>query len=139
MATIDFPSELNKAQQTAFTRSFVEGFISSQPASGPAFHIVETEDKPAVFNVEFVFSLSESVQFKLWLEQSGDVLYGELFNIVVYGEGQALNQEARFSQEGTPQLTSVGAGFKVYRATIECPNYIEDGIGNEDTLLVGFW
>lgn len=138
MAAYIFPESLNKIQQSSFSRVFIEGFTSSAPASGPSFHIVESEDKPAIFNVQFVFTKNESSEFIEWIKQNRGVAFGELFDMVIYTEGDAQVQEVRFSQGGYPQLSSVSAGFNAYRATLEAPNFIESDIGDEDAILLEF-
>lgn len=135
MTDIDFPEYLNKVQQSSFSRTRSEGFVTSDPASGPAFYVIETEDLPTVYNVEFIFSPDESLTFSAWQRKYKDVLFGALFNMRVYGEGEDKLQEVRFTQGGTPQLVGVQSLQNVYRAQIECRKVIEDGEGSEDLIL----
>ena len=132
---IVFPEYLNKPLQNGFSRTRAEGFITSDPASGPAFYVIETEDLPTVYNLNFSFSPGESLAFKAWLRKYKEVLFGAEFNMIVYGEGKDLPQVVRFTQGGTPQLTGVNALQNLYTAQIECRNVIEDGEGSEDLIL----
>lgn len=135
MADIDFPEYLNKVQQSSFRRTKAEGFSLSDPASGPAFYVIETEDLPTVYNVEFIFDPNESMIFAAWQRKYRAVLFGALFNMRVYGEGESRVQEVRFTQGGTPQLIGVQSLQNIYRAQIECRKVIEDGEGDEDLIL----
>lgn len=135
MADIDFPEYLNKVQQSSFSRTRSEGFVTSDPASGPAFYVIETEDLPTVYNVEFIFQPDEAMAFAAWQRKYKDVLFGALFNMRVYGEGEDKLQEVRFTQGGTPQLIGVQSINNIYRAQIECRKVIEDGEGDEDLIL----
>lgn len=135
MADIDFPEYLNKVQQSSFSRTRSEGFVASDPASGSAFYVIETEDLPTVYNVEFIFQPDESMAFAAWQRKYKDVLFGELFNMRVYGEGEDKLQEVRFTEGGTPQLVGVQSINNIYRAQIECRKVIEDGEGGEDLIL----
>lgn len=135
MADIDFPEYLNKVQQSSFSRTRSEGFVTSDPASGPAFYVIETEDLPTIYNVEFIFDPNDSFYFTTWLRKYKDVLFGAQFNMRVYGEGEDKIQEVRFTQGGTPQLVGVQSLQNVYRAQIECRKVIEDGEGDEDLIL----
>lgn len=135
MAVIDFPEYLNKVQQSSFSRTRSEGFVTSDPASGPAFYVIETEDLPTVYNVEFIFQPDEAMAFAAWQRKYKDVLFGALFNMRVYGEGEDKLQEVRFTQGGTPQLTGVQSINNIYRAQIECRKVVEDGEGGEDLII----
>ena len=135
MADIDFPEYLNKVQQSSFSRTRAEGFATSEPASGPSFYVIETEDLPTVYNVEFIFCPDNSMAFSAWMRKYKEVLFGATFNMRIYGEGEDKVQEVRFTQGGTPQLVGVQSLQNVYRAQIECRKVIEDGEGDEDLIL----
>ena len=132
---IDFPEYLNKPQQSGFSRVRAEGFSTSDPASGTAFYVIETEDLPTIYNLNFIFSPDESMAFKAWMRKYKEVLFGAEFNMVIYGEGEDLTQVVRFTQGGAPQLVGVQSLQNVYRAQIECRKVIEDGEGDEDLIL----
>lgn len=135
MADIDFPAYLNEPQQNGFTRQRAEGFSTSNPASGSAFYVIETEDLPVIYNVTFKFSPEKSMAFAAWQRLYKEVLFGAQFNISVYGEGEDKIQEARFTQGGTPQLTGVSGLTNTYTAQIEVRKLIEDGEGGEELIL----
>lgn len=135
MADIDFPTYLNKPQQGSFSRETAEGFSLSQPASGPAYYRVDTDDLPNVYNVTFRFSRDESLAFESWLDLYRDVRFGALFNMSVYAPGEDLIQECRFTQGGTPQLTSVQSLDNVYNAQIEVRKLVKDWTGSEELIL----
>lgn len=134
MADIDFPEYLNKVQQSSFSRTRSEGFVTSDPASGPAFYVIETEDLPRTFNVSFLFQPNEARAFQAWLRLNKDVLFGAEFNMMVYNENGYAMQEVRFTQGGTPQLQSVNALTHSYTAQIEVRNEIVDT--TFDSLIV---
>lgn len=135
MADIDFPEYLNKPQQSTFRRVVDEGFATSDPASGPAFYVIETEDLPRTFNVSFDFQPNEARAFQAWLRLNKDVLFGAEFNMMVYNENGYATQEVRFTEGGTPQLQGVNALTHSYTAQIEVRNEIIDT--SSDDLLVG--
>lgn len=119
MATITFPQQLNNQLQSGFSRSTSEGFTTSDPVSGPAFYVIETEDLVKTYNISFLFSKSEAQQFSQWLELNNSVLFGDLFNMEMYNEDGFSMKEVRFTQGGTPQLSSVIALNYQYSAQVE--------------------
>ena len=135
MADIDFPSYLNKPQQNTFRRVTAEGFSLSQPASGPAFYRIDTDDLPNTYNLSLILSPDESVALEAWLDLYKDVRLGKLFNISVYAPGEDKIQEARFTEGGTPQLTSVQSTYNLYTCQIEVRKLVKDWAGHEELIL----
>lgn len=135
MATVNFPEYLNTPEQSGFSRVRSEGFVTSDPASGPAFYVIETEDLPVFFDVSFQFEPSRAQAFEAWMRINNDVLFGEQFNMQVYNPNGYAMQEVRFVEGGTPQLTGVNADTHFYSARIEVRKEIIDT--SNDELLVG--
>lgn len=130
-----FPEYLNKPLQSGFSRVNAEGFTTSDPASGPAFYVIETEDLPSRYNISFNYSQKEAQAFQAWLRLNKDVLFGAQFNMMVYNENGYATQEVRFTEGGTPQLQGVNALTHTYAAQIEVRRETIDT--SNDELLVG--
>ena len=144
---IEFPEYLNKPLQSGFSRGVSEVFSTSDPASGPAFYVIETEDLPAVYNISFNYSPQEAQAFQAWLRLNKDVLFGATFLMNVYNEQGYAQQVVRFTQGGTPQLQGVNALQHSYSAQIEVRKVEQDTqydelvvslpeLGNADLLQV---
>lgn len=121
-----FPEYLNKPLQSGFSRVNAEGFATSDPASGPAFYVIETEDLPSRYNISFTFTKQEAESFQAWLRLNREVLFGDVFTMNVYNEQGYAPQEVRFVEGGTPQLTSVTALNHNYSAQIEVRKVVQD-------------
>lgn len=119
MASINFPSGLNKPLQNSFSRIVDEGFSLNDISSGQPFNVVESDDLTTTYNIEFIFSQYESRVFAAWLRKYSETLNGEYFNISVYTENGFKSKVVRFIEGGTPQLTQVQSTYNIYRATIE--------------------
>jgi hypothetical protein len=116
---LTFPSFLRGPIQASYSREETSRFGISQPASGPYFNQILSDDAPSYFNLSFVFKRSDAMAFAAWLRLNNrEILTGAQFEIDLSIEDGVTTQIASFVPDGIPQYTGEVAQFITYSARI---------------------
>lgn len=131
-----FPSFLRGPIQASYSREETPRFAISQPASGPYFAQILTDDAPTYFNVQFIFKRQYAQAFRAWLRQNEfEILTGSQFEIDLSIEDGVVTQTASFTPDGIPQYTGETAQVVAYSGRIMVRQLYEPSLGSEELLL----
>ena len=119
MADYTFPDYI-VIKEDGFSREEGSRFATSQPAAGPYFAQLITDDVPMYFNLDLLAKThADALNFRQWLTQNNyDILSGAQFNIRLWTEYGYTTQVASFMPEATPQLTKTIRNLFFYSARI---------------------
>lgn len=131
-----FPTFLRGPLTASLSSVQEAGFIASQPAAGPYFRQIITDDNPVYFNLRFAFEGQKNWAFDAWLRQNNnDIRHGAQFEINIPIEDGLVTQTASFTPDGIPQRTSYEANIIFYQARIMVPRLNIPSAGFEDLIL----
>lgn len=119
MAAYDFPA-VASILESGYAREEGARFTASAPAAGPYYTQIISDDVAAFHPLTIVIkSVADATAFREWLNADNcAVLTGALFNIDLWSELGLLSQEAAFTPDGIPQLTSTVRNIFYYSARI---------------------
>lgn len=117
MAAIPYPDVLPKPHVDSYQLQTMTGFMQSSTAAKLRNQRV-TFDTPSVIDVEFRMGGGRKRLFFQWLHDKLDSCKRP-FTLPLTVDGGVVVQTCRFTEGGTPQLSSVHAGVYTYRAQIE--------------------
>jgi hypothetical protein len=119
MAAYDFPA-VASILESDYSRQEGSRFTSSAPAAGPYYTQIISDDVPTFYPLTIVLkSVADAEAFRDWLNADDyAVLTGALFNVDLWSEFGLLSQEAAFTPDGIPQLTSTVRNIYYYSARI---------------------
>lgn len=133
---LSFPSFLRGPLQAGYSRSQGASFITSQPAAGPYFAQIETEDVPAFFSVSFIFNRVHAQAFAAWLRlNNNEIKNGAQFEIALSIEDGVVTQVASFTRDGVPQYSGENAKTVTYTAEIMVRKLLYPSEGCESLVL----
>lgn len=132
-----FPPVLNTPLQASYSREETITFAASQPASGPYYVQILTDDAPAYFQCEWVFTADAALAFRSFLRQdNGAVFNGAEFDLELPIEGGNAMQTAVFTPDGVPQLIGKERDLLRFSGRIMVRKLNEIGEGSE-ALIIG--
>lgn len=111
-----FPSVLNdQITQQGYNREDGARFMVSEPASGPHYAQLLTDDVPSRFKLQMVLNAHHSRFFRAWQSNNNfAVLHGEQFLINLRTEDGMLQQVASFLPNGIPQVQNISGDMITY-------------------------
>lgn len=120
MSMIQFPPLLNKKiKQDGYGRDDTARFAISEPASGPHYAQILSDDAPSVFTLQMVLSRQHAQLFRAWQRVDNySVLHGAQFTILLMTEDGMLPQTACFLPKGIPQMTGFRGGKFTYSMNV---------------------
>lgn len=133
---LTFPIFLRKPLQAGYSINQPAGYLASQPASGAYFAQIVTEDRPAYFNVQFLFTRGEAMAFQAWLRLNDfEIQNGAQFEIDLSTDDGITTQVGSFTPTGYPQRASESGRTVSYTAEIVVPRMNIPSLGFEDLVL----
>ncbi len=134
-ATITWPENLRPALRASKSRQETVGFRESPVTSGPSFVEPLSEDNPEFYDVSFIFTPQEARVFQAWLRVHRMKTLAPFFMFpIVIEDPNVDNQEARFTVDGYPQLTSNNSLF-TYSARLLIRNVESLDLENDEFIL----
>lgn len=111
-----FPSLLNEEiTQQGYSREDGARFLVSEPASGPHYAQLLTDDVPSIFSLQMVINSQHAMLFRAWQRSNNyAVLHGEQFLINLRTEDGMLPQVASFVPNGIPQVQNISGDMITY-------------------------
>lgn len=115
-----FPSVLNdQITQQGYNREDGARFMVSEPASGPHYAQLLTDDVPSRFKLQLILNGQHAALFRAWQRSNNySVLHGEQFIINLRTEDGMLPQVACFLPNGIPQLDQIVGNTFTYRMEV---------------------
>lgn len=136
MATQSFPLSLRTIVRASKSRSQPAAFRMSEPRRGYAYVQATGTDTPVFWKVEFRFTRSEAVRFKLWFEVSLQRGVND-FTLPIRTEFDLIEHTCRFLPDSLLDLREEGETF-AYSATIMArAQVIPSGYTDAADLIVG--
>jgi hypothetical protein len=137
MSILQFPPILNKKiKQDGYRREDGSRFAISEPASGPHYAQLLTDDAPSIFTLRMRLNRQYARLFRAWQRSNNyAVLHGQQFQINLMTEDGMLPQVAAFLPDGIPQMTELSGAFFTYSMRIIVRRINEPSEGYEDLVI----
>lgn len=137
MTMIQFPAALNsKIKQEGYGREDSARFAISEPASGPHYAQLLSDDAPSFFNLRMDLRNHDAQFFRTWLNSNNfAVLTGAEFEIKLMTEDGMTTQVASFLPDGIPQVTNFAGGRFTYSMRVIVRKVTGPSAGFEDLII----
>lgn len=131
-----YPSYLRGPLEASLSTDETARFQSSEPASGPYFAQIISDDSPTYYNLTFVFEYQYHLAFRAWLRQDNfAIMSGAQFEMILSTEDGEVMQVCSFTPDGIPQRTKFEGNNIYYQARIIVRKLNEPTLGQEDLIL----
>jgi hypothetical protein len=137
MATVNWPTSLRNAIQQGKSRSIGSAFRQADPAAGPPFVERFTDDEPVFYDFQLRFNRIEALVFFSWFRDplNADKGLAE-FNFPFEAEWGDVEEDARFTSDGVPQLVSQVGGISTYSARVVIREFTTQP---DPEFVLGYW
>jgi len=137
MLMIQFPPLLNKKiKQEGYGREDTARFAISEPASGPHYAQLLSDDAPSFFRLQMNLRSHEAQFFRTWLNSNNfAVLAGAQFEIKLMTEDGMTTQIVSFVPDGIPQMTNFAGGRFTYSMRVIVRKVTGPSTGFEDLII----
>lgn len=122
-----FPAVLNEQiTQQGYGREDGTRFNISEPASGPHYAQLLTDDSPTTFTLQMILNGQHARLFRAWQRSNNyAVLHGQQFLINLRTEDGMLQQTASFLPGGIPQVQQIVGDETTYTMRILVRRIVE--------------
>lgn len=137
MANVSYPQWLPLPQRDSQNMTQDTGFLTTQPAVGPAIFTPITTDIKATWSLTWVFTVAQAERFKSWLRSPTYCDSGRnWFTMPIdLGDTQGV-QEQTLHFVSMPVQTNKNGGMVTWTANVTC-NGLTDKTEDYDDWIVG--